>query len=97
MFSDRNDPLAGLRGLWVTNAGAAEITLNSIKTFLEVAPDLEGRIHVGCIDQKAMAYFAEHLPNARLLNIADMPDWREFAEVQVEGDYSDYGSVKFRM
>lgn len=96
MFSDRNDALAGLRALWVANAGAAEITLNSIRSFLAVAPDLEPRIHVGCIDQTAIEYFSRHLPNARLLNIAEMPDWRTFAEVEVEGDYSDYGTVKFR-
>lgn len=94
----RPDPLAlrGLRCLWVTNRGAAEITLNSILTFLEAAPDLEDSIHIGCLDSASQAYFTERTPKAHLLDFEAMPDWRAFLQIDPTGDYGKYGSVRFR-
>lgn len=96
MFSNKADPLAGMRCLWVTNEGARDITLNSILTLLDVAPDLSDRIYVGCIDQESVDYFSEKRPDAKLIDISTSPDWLNFAQVGVEGEYGEYGSNRFR-
>lgn len=96
MFNKRIEPLEGTRYLWVTNSGAAEITLNSILTLIDVAPDVEINITVGCLDEATVAYFRENLPSLLLLKMYELPDWLGFTRVQVEGEYSDYGSICFR-
>ncbi|MFK7919954.1 MAG: putative nucleotide-diphospho-sugar transferase [Ilumatobacter sp.] len=96
MFAPGPDALNAMRCLWVTNEGARQITHNSIRTLLEVAPDLADSLHIGYLGDSCGDYFRETFPHASVIDVAGLPGWDEFVLDGTDENYADFGSVEFR-
>lgn len=89
-------PQADWIGLWVANAGAAEITINSIRTFQEVVKGHEGRLIVGCLDDAARDALSQALPGVGMMMASGLEHWRRWAPPPRSG-YAAYDTADFNL
>ena len=83
---------------WVTNAGAAEITANSIAS-LQLQQRTDGhKLIVGLLDQVSGAIISDRVdaPNVEFLLIEDLPAWKEL-NLDLPQAYDNYGTENFNL
>ena len=83
-------------GLWITNAGAVDITVNSIRTFQEVVKGHEGRLIVGCLDDASRDALSSALPGVELMMAEGLEHWRRWGPPP-RSDYMEYNTADFNL
>ncbi len=84
--------------LWVTNAGAAEITANSIASLQRHLRKGEHSLYVGTLDQESEDEISGHIDCAdvRFFRLDEEKTWRA-SKTDLPSGYADWGTQDFRL
>ncbi len=84
--------------LWVTNAGAARITANSIASLQRHVRKREHPLFVGTLDPESERVISSLVDctDVRFFRLDEETTWRS-SEIELPSDYADWGTEDFRL